>query len=66
MVVVSKKKGESVDKMLRRFTKISREENITWDVNKKLFFKSPTELRKEKRKEKQRRKSQQKRYYGKI
>lgn len=57
MVVISKKKGETTDRMMRRFTKIVREENIIWDVNKKLFYKSPAILRKEKQKERLKRKA---------
>jgi ribosomal protein S21 len=59
MVVVNKKKGESIDKLMRRFTKVSRDENIVWDVNKKLFYKSPAQMRKEKQKERLKRKAQQ-------
>lgn len=57
MVVVSKKKGESTDKMLRRFTRLTKDENIAFDVSKKMFYKKPSELKKEKRREKQKRKS---------
>lgn len=51
MVYVSKKKGESKDKLFRKFTKIFIEENIVDDVRSKLFYKKPSLLRKEKEKE---------------
>ena len=51
MVFVSKKKGESKDKLFRKFTKIFIEENIVDEVRSKLFYKKPSLLRKEKEKE---------------
>jgi len=51
MVLVSKKKGESKDKLFRKFTKIFIEENIVDEVRNKLFYKKPSLLRKEREKE---------------
>lgn len=62
MVVVQKKKGESTDRLLKRFVKISKDENINFEVSKKMFFKKPSEMKKEKQKEKAKRKAQQRRF----
>lgn len=51
MVFVSKKKGESKDRLFRKFTRTFIEENIVDDVRSKLFYKKPSLLRKEKEKE---------------
>jgi ribosomal protein S21 len=51
MVVVTKKKGETKDAMFRKFSKTFVEENIVDEVRKKLFYKKPSLLRKEKEKE---------------
>lgn len=61
MVVVTKKRGENTDSVLRRFTKITKEENINWDINKKKFYMKPSLLRKEKQKERLRKKAQMRR-----
>jgi len=58
MVVVTKKRGENTDSVLKRFTRVTKEENISWDVAKKKFFLKPSLLRKEKQKERLRRKAQ--------
>lgn len=47
MVVVSKKKGESKDALFRKFSRTFVEENIVDEVRKKLFYKKPSTLRKE-------------------
>lgn len=57
MVVIDKKKGETKDSMFRKFTKTFIEENIVDDVRKKLFYKKPSLLKKEKEKESYKRKS---------
>ncbi len=62
MVVVQKKKGESTDRLLRRFTRLTKEENIAFDVSKKMFFKKPSEMKKEKKRDKAKRRAQQRRY----
>ena len=61
MVVIQKKKGVNVDTLLKRFNKITKEENIAFDVSKKKFFMKPSLMRKEKRKEKLRVRAQQRR-----
>ena len=52
MVVVIKKKGETTDKLLKRFTKTVREENIAFDVSKNLFHKNDKEMKKDKMRDK--------------
>lgn len=64
MVVVNKKRGENADSMLKRFTKVTKEENINWDINKKKFFMKPSLLRKEKQKERLRRKAQMRKRFS--
>ena len=51
MVVVTKKKGETKDALFRKFSKTFVEENVVEEVRKKLFYKKPSLLRKEKEKE---------------
>lgn len=51
MVVVNKKKGESKDILFRKFSKIFVEENVVDEVRKKLFYKKPSTVRKEKEKQ---------------
>lgn len=51
MVVVSKNKGDSKDAMFRKFSKMFMEEDVVTEVRKKLFYKKPSLLRKEKEKE---------------
>lgn len=58
MVVVTKKKGETTDKLFKRFTRTVREENIAFDVSKKLFHKNPREMKKEKARDKAKMKKQ--------
>lgn len=65
MIVVDKKKNETTDKLFRKFTKIFREEEIVFDVNRKVFYKSPSVLKKEKRKEKLKVKAQKKAHMNK-
>lgn len=55
MVIVTKKKGESKASLFRKFTKIFIEENIIEDVRKKLFYKKPSTIRKEKEYERKKR-----------
>lgn len=64
MVVVKKKKGESVDTLLHRFNKQTREENVKWDVERRKRYMRPAELKKEKSKEKARRKAYARRRYN--
>jgi len=58
MIVVEKKKNETTDKLFRKFTKMYREEDIIFDVNRKVFYKKPNIVKKEKK----RAKIQQKKY----
>lgn len=51
MVVINKKQGESKDAMFRKFSRAFIEENIVDEVRKKLFYKKPSILRKEKEKQ---------------
>lgn len=51
MVVITKKKGETKEAMFRKFSKTFVEENVVDEVRKKLFYKKPSLLRKEKEKE---------------
>ncbi len=51
MVYASKKKGETKDSMFRKFTRSFIDEEIVDDVRKKLFYKKPSILKKEKEKE---------------
>ncbi len=51
MVVMTKRKGESKDSLLRKFTKSFIEENVVDEVRKRLFYKKPSLARKEKEKE---------------
>lgn len=59
MIVVVKKPGETKDSLFRKFTKMFREEDITFEVNKKMFFKKPSLLKKEKEKNRIKRKAQE-------
>ncbi len=63
MIVIIKKQGETKDALFRKFTKVFREENITFDVSKKKFFKKPSILKKEKEKDRIKRKVQEQRFY---
>ncbi len=51
MVVVSKKRGESKDSLFRKFSKTFLEEDVVTEFRKKMFYKKPSILRKEKEKE---------------
>ncbi|OGK21818.1 hypothetical protein A3C23_00520 [Candidatus Roizmanbacteria bacterium RIFCSPHIGHO2_02_FULL_37_13b] len=48
MIVVEKKKNETIDKLFRKFTKMYRDEDIIFDVNRKIFYKNPALLKKDK------------------
>ncbi len=50
MVVVKKKQGESVDTLLHRFNKQTREEDIKWDVERRKRKMRTKDLKEEKRK----------------
>lgn len=51
MVYVIKKKGETKDSLFRKFTRSFIDEDIIDDVRKKLFYKKPSIVKKEKEKE---------------
>lgn len=51
MVVAVKKKGETKDSLFRKFTRSFIDEDIVDDVRRKLFYKKPSLIRKEKEKE---------------
>lgn len=63
MIVIIKKQGETKDALFRKFTKMFREENIAFDVSKKMFFKNRSLLKKEKEKERIKRKSQEQKFF---
>lgn len=48
MVVINKKKGESKDAIFRKFSKTFLEEKIVDEVRKRMFYKKPSQIRKEK------------------
>lgn len=56
MVVITKKKGETKDSMFRKFSRAFVEENIVDEVRKKLFYRKPSIVKKEKEKERMQRK----------
>lgn len=61
MVVVNKKQGESVDTLMHRFNKQTREEDIKWDVEKRKRYMRSSDVRIEKTKRKQRKVAMQRR-----
>ncbi len=48
MVVINKKKGESKDAIFRKFSKAFLEEKVVDEVRKRMFYKKPSQIRKEK------------------
>jgi ribosomal protein S21 len=52
MIVISKKKGEPKDNMFRKFSKMFKEEDIVYEVNRKMFYKKDSLLKKEKDRDK--------------
>lgn len=57
MIVVIKKRGETKDTLFKKFSRLFKGEDIIYEVNKKLFFKKPSLLKKEKMKEKMKRRA---------
>lgn len=57
MIVLVKKKGETKDTLFRKFFRLFKGEDIVYEVNKKLFFKKSSLLRKEKMKERAKRRA---------
>lgn len=62
MIVVIKKKGETKDTLFRKFSRLFKGEDIIYEVNKKMFFKKPSLLKKEKMKERMKRKAKSRLY----
>jgi ribosomal protein S21 len=62
MIVVLKKKGETNDNIFRKFSRMFKEEDIVFEVNKKMFYKKPAILKKEKDREKSKRRAQKRAY----
>ncbi|HLL60715.1 MAG TPA: hypothetical protein VK338_03280 [Candidatus Nitrosocosmicus sp.] len=62
MIVVNKKKGEPKDNLFRKFSKMFKEEDITYEVNRKMFYKNDTLLKKEKDRDKIKKRIMQKNY----
>ncbi|OGK18315.1 30S ribosomal protein S21 [Candidatus Roizmanbacteria bacterium RIFCSPLOWO2_12_FULL_40_12] len=50
-MIITKKQGESKDVLLRKFSRMFVEENVVDEVRKKLFYKKPSLLKKEREKE---------------
>lgn len=69
MIVIKKTSNDSADNMLRKFSRMFKEDDIIFQVNRKLFYKNKTLLKKEKNREKAKRRSLKrmfsKRKYGK-
>ncbi|OGK56110.1 hypothetical protein A3J15_01810 [Candidatus Roizmanbacteria bacterium RIFCSPLOWO2_02_FULL_38_10] len=61
MIVVEKKKNETIDKLFRKFTKMYRDEDVIFDVNRKIFYKNPALLKKDKLRNRLQKKAMQKR-----
>ncbi|KKQ37562.1 MAG: hypothetical protein US54_C0031G0003 [Candidatus Roizmanbacteria bacterium GW2011_GWA2_37_7] len=51
MVVVTNKKGKSVDNMFREFSRRFFESKIVDDVRGRMYYKRPSQVRKEEEKE---------------
>ncbi len=62
MIVISKKKGDTKDNIFRKFSKIFKEEDIVYEVNRKVFYKKPTLLKKEKDRDRIKKRIMQKNY----
>lgn len=62
MIVIAKKKNETKDRLFRRFTRLFREENILFEVRRRMFYKKPSLIKKEKQKERAKAKSRKRRF----
>jgi ribosomal protein S21 len=51
MVVVEKKKGDTKESIFRKFSKIFIQEDIVDQVRSKMYYKRPSQMRKEEEKE---------------
>ncbi len=56
MVVITKKKGDTKDSILRKFTKTFIEEDMVNELRDKQYYKKPSRVKKEKEKERLRNK----------
>lgn len=63
MIVIIKRKGETKDTFFKKFTRMFKGEDIIYEVNKKLYFKKPSLLKKEKMKERMKRKARDKKRF---
>ena len=50
MVFVKAKKGESTDSLIRKFSRKISEEDLMKKIKDRQFYKSPSEIKKEKKK----------------
>lgn len=66
MVIVIRQKGETADNLFRRFSKMAKEENIVFEVTRKMFYKKPSLARKEKEKDRLKRLAQERKLKEKI
>jgi len=57
MIVVLKKKGENKENIFKKFSKLYKEEDVVFEVNRKMFHKPPALLKKEKDREKAKRRA---------
>lgn len=51
MVVVTRKKGDSTENMFRKFTRLYIDGKIMDDIRERMFYKRPSQVRKEEEKE---------------
>ena len=63
MVIAVKRKGETKDSLFRKFTRSFIDEDIVDDVRRKLFYKKPSLLKKEKERRQGRSKKPTTRYF---
>jgi len=54
MTVVTRKKGETNEKLFRKFSRLASEDNVMFDVKRRTEFKRPGEVKKEKLRERHR------------
>lgn len=59
MVVITKKKGESKDSVFRKFTRMFIQEEIVDEVRARMYYKRPSQERKEEEKERIRKRHKQ-------
>lgn len=66
MIVIVKKPGETKDSLFKKFSKETKEENLVFEVSKKLFYKKKSLLKKEKEKDRLKRKAQERKMMTKF